>query len=458
MKKIHITNPNGILLQTSKKYLDDDILVTIDESLINGNGDTLKALFDYTKSTKNLFGESKNVTDLTGFIPYESTINVTNMSYMFHNCSNLKTIPLFNTSKVTDMSYMFNSCSSLTTIPSLDTNKVTVMSYMFNSCAKLEKIDITKYNMTSSSNTNYLFSNCYSLKSIIIRSFGSYSLNSNAFTGCYHILGTTNSTYNPKGDRDGYIYVPSEMVNTLKTATNWSSNANQIAPIFGFASNKEEYGSITSNINSNNETVLTAVSNEGYKFSKWIKGLLKPELVLRNSNSLTISDVEGASYNFTLNDNGYYQSANKGVGSSYAIGRFYFTISEENQGIELECINSGENGYDYGTIGKVDTALPLSTSDGSPYYNFKNVSSREPKKIFFKDLSIGEHFIDVKFRKDSGSNQGDDMLSVKASIGNIETVYIPTGTDYSNEESINVGVVDTMVMEPLNLVAIFEEE
>ena len=36
--------------------------------------------------------------------------------------------------------------------------------------------------------------------------------NTNAFDYCYHILGTTNSTYNPNGLKDGYIYVPASLL------------------------------------------------------------------------------------------------------------------------------------------------------------------------------------------------------------------------------------------------------
>ena len=42
-----------------------------------------------------------------------NTINVTDMSWMFHGCSSLKELNLnnFNTNNVTNMSYMFSKCS-----------------------------------------------------------------------------------------------------------------------------------------------------------------------------------------------------------------------------------------------------------------------------------------------------------------------------------------------------------
>jgi hypothetical protein len=49
----------------------------------------------------------------------------------------------------------------------------------------------------------------------------------NAFTDCYHFHGTTDLTYNPNGLKDGYIYVPSPLVEGYKAATNWSAFASQ---------------------------------------------------------------------------------------------------------------------------------------------------------------------------------------------------------------------------------------
>lgn len=68
------------------------------------------------------------------------TSNVANMNSMFAFCSSLQTIPLIDTSNVTDMSYMFVDCDSLQTIPQLDTSNVTDMSGMFEACSSLQTI------------------------------------------------------------------------------------------------------------------------------------------------------------------------------------------------------------------------------------------------------------------------------------------------------------------------------
>ena len=78
-----------------------------------------------------------------------------------------------------------------------------------------------------------MFQECYSLKTVILRNTEKVATaeNSSLFASCYHILGTVNETYNPEGLKDGYIYVPDALVDSYKTATNWSTYADQIKPL-----------------------------------------------------------------------------------------------------------------------------------------------------------------------------------------------------------------------------------
>ena len=201
------------------------------DSLPSGGGGSLKTLLDATKSTYSLFYQYKG-TSVDGLISYSDTENVTDMSYMFYKCLNLTTISQLNTSNVNNMLAMFNSCSSLTTIPQLNTSNVNNMSSMFSGCVNLTIIDITHMNTKLTSKNNMFCGNCNSLTKFIIRNMNTIPpLNSNAFTNCYHFTGTTDSTYNPQGLKDGRIYVPDDKVYALKTATNWSAYADIIVPL-----------------------------------------------------------------------------------------------------------------------------------------------------------------------------------------------------------------------------------
>ena len=101
---------------------------------------TLKKLLDYTKSCYDMFYSNTTITDLTGYISFDDTHNVTNMSGMFASCSNLQVIPLLDTRNVTNMSNMFTDCRSLQAIPPLDVSNVTNMSNMFTYCKNLKSI------------------------------------------------------------------------------------------------------------------------------------------------------------------------------------------------------------------------------------------------------------------------------------------------------------------------------
>lgn len=97
-------------------------------------------------------------------IPQIDTSKVTNMSYMFYNCSGLTEIPLLDTNNVTDMRYIFYGCSKLTTIPQLDTAKVINMSYMFYDCSSLTEIPLLATNNVGDMHS--MFSKCSLLKTI----------------------------------------------------------------------------------------------------------------------------------------------------------------------------------------------------------------------------------------------------------------------------------------------------
>lgn len=221
-------NNKGGTLTTTDTFAS---YATAIDSLPSGGGGSLKTLLDATKSCYYLFYLYSG-TSVNDLISYSDTSAVTNMSYMFSQCINLATIPQLNTSNVTNMNSMFSYCSKLLTLSHLDTSKVTSMVYMFTGCTHLTIIDITHMNITSSSNSQYFASNCRSLTKLIIRNMETIpTLNSYAFTNCYHFTGEYDKTYNPQGLKDGRIYVPDDKVDALKTATNWSVYADIIVPL-----------------------------------------------------------------------------------------------------------------------------------------------------------------------------------------------------------------------------------
>ena len=163
-------------------------------------------------------------------------------NYAFYKCSKLTSVDL---PFVTDIKpYAFRECTALTSanLPSVTNIGI----YAFDGCAYLASLNLPSIQtigtnaiqkcayMTSvdlhsllsiSSKTFYY---CYSLTSVVLRSTTLCKLGStDAFTSCYRLHGTVNSTYNPNGEKCGYIYVPRDLVESYKVATNWSTFSTQ---------------------------------------------------------------------------------------------------------------------------------------------------------------------------------------------------------------------------------------
>ena len=106
-------------------------------------------------------------------LPKWNIRNVTNMYKLFGNCSSLISladISKWNTSLVKDMSLMFYKCSSLKSLPDIsewDIKNVNNIYQMFDECTSLLSLpDISKWNVTNVSSIGWMFCKCSSLVSL----------------------------------------------------------------------------------------------------------------------------------------------------------------------------------------------------------------------------------------------------------------------------------------------------
>ena len=150
-------------------------------------------------------------------------------------------------------------------------------------------------------------------------------------------------------------------------------------------------------------------------------------------------------YGFALNANGYYESTNKGKASSWALCKV--TINTPSAfTLTIPYISYGENSYDYGIFGQLDTELANSVTDdgvtGSAKVklNCKGQASADVKQVSY-DVPAGEHFIEIKYRKDSSGNQGNDSLQFK-----IESSYTLINPVYVNKKLATTDMLDTLPM------------
>ena len=161
----------------------------------------------------------------------EITSNVESIKeYVFRGCKALKTASFPLATSIG--SSAFQVCEQLKTV---DFPSVTsISSSAFQSCTDLETVDFPSVTSIGGSAFYYCnalktasfplatsigssaFQNCGVLSSLIIRSETICTLsNKNAFSGSSVASGT------------GYIYVPKDLVESYKTATNWSTYATQ---------------------------------------------------------------------------------------------------------------------------------------------------------------------------------------------------------------------------------------
>lgn len=133
----------------------------------------------------------------------------------------------------------------------------------------------------------------------------------------------------------------------------------------------------------------------------------------------------GTTYGFSLNSNGYYQSDNKGVNSSYAICKVQFNLAVA-QDIVIDCINYAESTYDYGLLSQLDATLASNASADSSnvYKNFSGSQSSSVVKVTYSNVSAGSHFIYIKFIKDGSQNSNNDTLQFKIN----DLISVPANT------------------------------
>ena len=140
-------------------------------------------------SLRGFFINCKTLETISG-LKYLNTANVTDMSFMFHGCSALKSLDLtnFNTAKVTNMDNMFYRCSTLTSLDlkNFNTAEVTNMYHMFYGCSALESLNLTNFNTANVTDMNHMFYDCSALKSLDLTNFNTAKVTymNNMFYGC----------------------------------------------------------------------------------------------------------------------------------------------------------------------------------------------------------------------------------------------------------------------------------
>ena len=418
-------------------------------------------------------------------IPNIDTSNVTDMSHMFSQCTSLTSIPELNTSNVEKNSGMFYMCNNLEYIPALDFSKVSAFNQTFGHCKKLKSIELfnsdkTNYlgstfsycyelkkviinyypYITYESDVDYLFSDCYSLKTVIIKNIEDKAkLAASSFSNCYHFLGTSNSTYNPDGLKDGRIYMPIDYVEKISILDNWKKFSdiikplelieNNISPIYIVDDDKvkneitqgiiylDNYNNIPEvSISSSDENILT-IGDIEVSTNKIIFNIntvnsgtatITSNITGDNSDIKTINfkvktpiinySVEPSPksiYGFELNENGYYEDIVKVTNGNGCNSEclLRFTITDNSlKGIRILCIHNSSRWTESAWIGKIDMMDWKNSGDCQYIFDAYAGEGIIEKEIVFPKTTIGEHFIRIRYQH-SGMGKTTDGLQFK---------------------------------------------
>ena len=153
------------------------------------------------RTTFMWFYNMENLQSITG-MSYLNTSKVTDMAYMFTNCTKLTSLDVshFNTSRVYEMVAMFSGCTSLTTLDlsSWETSQVYSLASMFSGCIGLTSLDLSSFNTAEVEHMDYMFSDCTNLKTIYVGngwSTAEVMESASMFGNCTSLKGGKGTTY-----------------------------------------------------------------------------------------------------------------------------------------------------------------------------------------------------------------------------------------------------------------------
>lgn len=218
--QVDITKNGKTTLATEGLYCDRDIDVNVEV------GSDYTTILDGT-ITGDYVNENVTILRMGAFsgcrqLKSVSLPNCTEFSgtNTFYLCENITDVNLPNLTRITDGSNTFYNAKYLkeANFPKLTTIGTTTQR-MFQTCMNIKKISLPLLGGTTIQ--AYTFSNCNKMETLIL---GGDTLNP---------LGNTNAFTNAGNQTEnGFsVYVPDDLVEAYKTATNWSTLASKIKPM-----------------------------------------------------------------------------------------------------------------------------------------------------------------------------------------------------------------------------------
>ena len=368
------------------------------------------------------FQDFKNLTQIEG-IENLNTANVTDMSYMFKNCSNLAKLDVahFNTANVTNMYEMFNGCSNLVKldITHFNTAKVTTMFGMFTRCSNLVELDVTHFNTAEVTDMSYMFYDCSNLAELDVTHFNTakVTIMNGMFSGCSNLTELDLTHFNTANVTNMYamffgckslttIYVSDEFVITNITIKTYSLFFDCIKLKGAIGYNKSETNYKFANYKTGYFTKLVG-KNGDEKIGAAGETLATDNLVLDDNKDFVAYEpfaAKAASYNRTMN-----------AGTTWATLCLPFEVSLDGQNFRAFKLLSADEGTETVELEEIKTSIEAGTpviikmNDGATELKFteadkeiaKDVQTAETADANYKLQGI---YTKKEFSKDTDNN------------------------------------------------------
>ena len=414
--------------------LHDDInLVVFEASFANARPTSCYAWFQGFENLKQIEG-----------IENLNTANVTDMSYMFKNCSNLAKLDVahFNTAKVTTMNSMFTRCSNLAELDltHFNTANVTNMYEMFNGCSNLVKLDVTNFNTAKVTTMFGMFNKCSNLTELDVTHFNTAKVTAmnGMFSGCSNLTELDLTHFNTENVTNMYdmffgckslttIYVSDEFVITNITYKNYSLfyGCEKLKGAIKYNEGKTNYrfanyttGYFTKLVGKNGDEKIGAA---GYTLGT-------DNLVLEDSKDFVAYEpfkAKAASYSRKMKE-----------GTTWATLCLPFEVSLANQNFRAFKLLSADDATETVELEEIETSIAAGTpviiklNEGVTSFSFSETYKAIAKDVQTSKTDNGNYqlqglYTQKEFSKDTDNNcyivKGDKLMNPAKLLGETKT-------------------------------------
>ena len=373
-----------------------------------------------------------------------NTANVTDMSYMFKNCSNLAKLDVahFNTAKVTTMNSMFTRCSNLAELDltHFNTANVTNMYEMFNGCSNLVKLDVTNFNTAKVTTMFGMFNKCSNLTELDVTHFNTAKVTAmnGMFSGCSNLTELDLTHFNTENVTNMWImfdgcsalttiYVSDEFVITNITYKNYSLfyGCEKLKGAIKYNEGKTNYrfanyttGYFTKLVGKNGDEKIGAA---GYTFGT-------DNLVLEDSKDFVAYEpfkAKAASYSRKMKE-----------GTTWATLCLPFEVSLANQNFRAFKLLSADDVAETVELEEIETSIAAGTpviikmKDGETKLDFTVANKEIANEVKTAETANGNYqlqglYTQKEFSKDTDNNcyivKGDKLMNPAKLLGETAT-------------------------------------